>query len=717
MIYADFETRSAVDLKKIGAYEYARHPTTEVLSLAWAIDDQPVELWHPAFRDWTDVYAKRKVDRVRIDLAEAPPPESLFWSLDDGSEFEAHNAWFERCIWRWVMVERWGWPEIDHDRFRCSAALAASYALRAKLDHVTRDLDLSEQKDSEGHAVMMRHSKPRGVLKRERRLVAEENGLAFEGWKWEDKTPTVFALEAEGWVVSDTIARFHQERAGLQRLFAYNVQDVEAERALSHSLRPLPAAERRMYQLDQRINWRGLHMDRPLVKAAIKIGDACDAEAQVELAEITGDAVKKVSQRIQMKAWLNDQGVEVPTKLNAKGDYIETTEGEAMEEIRDREGTPEHVHRACEIWLAVNKTSTKKYRAIINRISDDDRVRESMRYHAASTGRWGGQGIQPHNFPRKCPKDRKGLDEPGDAMERVCQHVLTGDYELVSMLYGSDNVMGLLSSILRGTITPAPGHDLLASDYSAIEARGTFWIAGHTEGLEAFEKIDSGAWPGQDIYTWQASKIYGRTIYKSDDTERQGGKVGVLGCGYQMGGDKLETYAASMGVTLTNEECHNIVAEYREANWPVKEFWYETQKCAIEATRRFGLVIPQDRLAWKRHGRFLHCRLPSGRLLSYLDPEVVIVDTDWGKRPQLQFWGVDTYTRQWKRTSTYGGKLTENIVQALCRDIMVHDEVLSEGTEGFGSVEEFNEILSQQPAWADGFPIIAEGWRSRRYRK
>jgi DNA polymerase len=357
-----------------------------------------------------------------------------------------------------------------------------------------------------------------------------------------------------------------------------------------------------------------------------------------------------------------------------------------------------------------------------------------MRYHAASTGRWGGQGIQPHNYPRKCPKDRKGLDEPGEAMERACQRVLTGDYELMCMLYGRDNIMSLLSSVLRGTITAAPGHELLASDYSSIEARGTFWVSGHTEGLEVFRRIDAGEMPGQDIYTWQASKIHGRTIYKEDDQERQDGKVVVLGCGYQMGGPKLSSYAAKMGVEISEERGAELVAAYRETNWPVKNFWYDQQKAAIAAVRKPGRVVRHGRISWKVHGRFLHCRLPSGRLLSYFDPRVEIVETDWGKRPQIQFWGVDTNTRQWCLTSTYGGKLTENIVQALCRDIMaeamirveaagypiiltVHDEIISEVRKGFGSLEEFNALLSQRPKWADGFPITADGWRSKRYRK
>lgn len=733
MIVGDFETRSGVELKDLGTYEYARHPSTEVLSYAWAVDDSVPALWHPAFRDFTDPYAKRKADRTRADIQATPEPKSLFKAVEEGHHHEAHNAFFERCIWKFVMVDRHGWPEIPDDHWVCTAALAASYALRAKLDHVTRDLGLSQHKDSAGHKTMMKHTKPRNLLKWERRVIAEDNGIEFDGWEWESKTTTAFKFESQGLLVSDDFPRFLQLRKGLLDVFAYNLQDVEAERSIGKALRPLPKTERVVYNLDQKINFRGLHCDRNLVEAAIKIGDACDLDSQEELSEITDGDVCKVTQRDQMKKWLNEQGVSVPTKLNPKGEEIETTEADAMEEILVRPDVPEHVARACSIWLAVNKTSTKKYRTIRNRLGTDDRVRESMRYHAASTGRWGGKGIQPHNYPRKCPKDVKG-DAPGDAMERTCQHVSTGDYELVSMIYGRDNIMQLLSSVLRGTITPAPGNELLASDYSAIEARGTFWVTGHSEGIKAFDLIDSGAMPGQDIYTWQASEIHGRTIYKTDDQERQDGKVVILGCGYQMGGPKLASYAGGMGVELSEERATELVNAYREKNWPVKDFWYKANEAAIRAVRNKGTTIRQEHIAWKVVGRFLHCRLPSGRLLSYLDPKVEVVDTPWGKRPQLQFWGVDTYTRQWIRTSTYGGKLTENIVQALCRDIMaeamvraenagyhivltVHDEIVSEVPKGFGSVEEFNAILSERPKWADNFPIVAEGWRAVRYRK
>jgi len=475
-----------------------------------------------------------------------------------------------------------------------------------------------------------------------------------------------------------------------------------------------------------------------MIEGALEIGAAAEQDAAKQLEELTDGEVDKATRRGAFKQWLRGEGVAIPTKLakqiDAEGEEElvekETIDAEHLRGVIAEAGLPDHVERAIRIWLAVNKASTKKYRAMLNRLGADDRVREVLRYRAASPGRWGGAGIQPQNLPRNCP----GPEE----MEKVCQDLRTGDYELIRILYGQDEVMPLLSRALRGAITAAPGHRLIVADYSAIEARGTFWVSGHDEGLKAFRKIDSGAWPGHDIYTWQATKILLREVTKEDKNDRQvWGKVPVLGCGYQMGPPKLVDYAASMGAEITEDQAQKIVYAYRRDHWPVKEFWYEAERCAIEAVRRGngGDVVSMagGKIKWAVRGAFLHCRLPSGRLLSYFRPKV-----EWDKkfgRPKLTFLGHATYKPGlWTRCSTYGGKLTENIVQALCRDIMrdamlraraagypivltVHDEIAAEAPHGEGSLEEFERLLSQAPSWADGFPIAVEGWERERYGK
>lgn len=691
MITLDFETRSEADLKKVGAYEYARHPSTDVLCLGWVVDEEEeIELWHPAFTDQTPLVAKTKAARALppCDIPSSRSPKRLFRLIADHRLIEAHNAFFERCIWHFVMVKKYGWPVISPTQWRCSAAKAASYALPRALEDAVAALRLPMQKDMTGHKLMLRMSKPRKPTK------------------------------------DDPDSGWHQKRDELLRLFEYCKQDVRSERCLSQQLRELPDQEIEIWQLDQEMNFGGMQCDLELARAALMIADQARAEAGLELSKITGGVVTKTTQRPRFVKWLNENGVR--TDSVAKDIVDGFLESGTLEE---------HMHRALYLWRRSSKTSVSKYAAMLMRTSADGRCRDLTMYHGASTGRWSGRGIQPHNFPRNTPKN----------MDSIIAEILIGNFARLKLLYGDDEVMDLLSSVLRGALIAGPGKDLVVADYSSIEARGTFWIAGHEAGLEVFREFDAGR--GPDIYCWQAEKMYGRPITKEDE-ERSHGKVVVLGCGYQMGGGKLVTYAGGMKVTLTEDKADELVAEYRALNKPVVDFWKKVNTAAIRATRRRGTgsAIPCGRLKFKVLGRFLHCRLPNGRLLSYLDPRVRMHEIEFTKKingvkkkfkrvvPQLTFMGMDTYTHQWTRCSTYGGKLTENVVQALCRDIMaeamlrlrgkvyvpvltVHDEIVSEVLEGKGSVAQFRDIMIEQPKWADGFPIAAAGFRGKRFRK
>jgi DNA polymerase len=546
------------------------------------------------------------------------------------------------------------------------------------LEKAAAALGLSEEKDMAGHKLMMKLTKPRKPTK------------------------------------ADPDSKWHQKREDLERVFDYCKQDVLVEALLSEQLRELPPQELELWQLDQEMNYGGIRCDRELAESALRIADEARAAASEELDILTGGQVTKTTARPSFVAWLNAAGCET-----------ESTAADTIDELLTQDLDPT-IERALTIWRRSNKTSTKKYQAILNRMgADDDRVRDTVMYWGASTGRWSGRGIQPHNFPRG----------HGRAWtHRACLDILTYHFEELKLLYGEDGVLDMLADALRGAIVPTPGHEFVVADYSAIEARGTFWISGHKNGLAVFEAYDRGE--GPDIYCWQAEQIFNETISKKDP-RRQGGKVVILGCGYQMGWEKLITYAAGMKVQLGGEEAKRLVDAYRDTNWPVVEFWKDINASAMEAVRRRGRggAVRHGRLAWQVLGRFLHCRLPNGRLLSYLDPKIELVKAPWGDHlPALTFMGVNTYTHQWTRCSTYGGKLTENVVQALCRDIMaeamlrlrgteyrpvltVHDEIVSEVVAGEGDVKEFQGIMAAQPEWADGFPIEADGWRDVRFHK
>lgn len=338
----------------------------------------------------------------------------------------------------------------------------------------------------------------------------------------------------------------------------------------------------------------------------------------------------------------------------------------------------------------------------------------------------------------------------------------------IAFFHGSP--MTVLADCMRGFIVAAPGHDLLASDFSAIEARVLAWLAGQEDILDVFRS-------GDDIYCHEASPIYGRTITKADKNERQVGKVAVLALGYGGGIGAFGTMARGYNLDLepvfdglkdgfSEVEIENaelayasykgrvsqplgreagfaadiIKQRWRKKNSEIVRYWNDLEDAAIHAVNASGRVRrgtgPEGRDVWyKAAGSFLWCKLPSGRVLCYPYPKVEEIETPWGSRKTgLTYMTVDGITGKWARTKTYGGKLAENVTQAVARDLLaesmirledagypvvmhVHDEVVCEMPEGAGSVDEMERIMTVVPPWAAGLPIAAEGWRGKRYRK
>jgi DNA polymerase bacteriophage-type len=327
--------------------------------------------------------------------------------------------------------------------------------------------------------------------------------------------------------------------------------------------------------------------------------------------------------------------------------------------------------------------------------------------------------------------------------------------------------MKLAQQLIRPMLVAAPGHEFIVADFASIEARCVLWYGDETEALELFRS-------GADIYCELAKTIYERDITKADKTERQVGKQGILGLGFGMGPPKFRaTCIIKAQVDVGKKMARKVVKAYRDKYSGVKNFWYSTERTAIEALQK-GEPVENGRTTWLTRGRFLQCRLPSGRLLSYPDARIIIepawifpcVDED-EKETTIMIVGrnkakqramkraadedlkiigppiekektvlthMGLVKNQWVREATYGGKLVENIVQATARDLMaeamlraedrkyyvvltVHDEIVSEVPEGFGSVAEFEGIMAELPAWAEGCPVAAEGFKSKRYRK
>lgn len=674
----DFETRSAVELLDTGAWVYSLHPTTGVLCFVYRLpywEEDRTELWHPAFPE--------------LGIEEAPLPVELFNWLASGGLIEAHNSFFERSIWLNQMVAKFNWPEVPHKAWRCSAAKAAVFALPRGLEGLCKVLKTRHQKDKVGSKTMLKMAKPRKLLKKERKAL-EAQGIDPDGQLW-----------------------WHETYEMLEVLFAYCRTDVLAEEEASSLLRDLSAEETDVFLMDQWINQRGVQIDQAAVETALELVGGIYTELNAELIQVVQESgseieITKATQRARILAWLNEQGVP-----------IMDTQGPTVDEWLKRKDLKPSALRMLELMRALGRSSTAKYVAM-QEWSDprDGRARGMLLYHGAGTGRWSGAGPQPHNFPRG---DIKNMSLAWDAIH-------TKDILLIETLY--EDLMTVLSHALRGAIIPSPGKELIAADYAAIEARVIFWLADDQAALDIFRR-------GDCIYCDMATDIYKRVITKANFNERQMGKQTILGLGFQMGWKKFIDTCAKYGIFLEPEFAQYVVNLYRSKYWRVKKMWSDQEQAAIEAIRS-GRQIRCGRIVWKVIDRFLHCKLPSGRVLSYCDPVLIKKPMPWDKndlRDAISFMGVDPQTKQWRRTDTYGGTLVENIVQATARDLMadamlrcektgvydvvlsVHDELITEVVKGKGSVKELETLMSIVPAWADGCPVKAEGWAGLRYKK
>jgi DNA polymerase len=352
-LYADFETRSVADLKKIGAHKYAAHLSTDVLCLGFAFDDEPVEVIsrHQGQRR----QLKRIVDHVKA-----------------GGTFVAHNAAFEFVIWNKVCVERWGWPPLHLEQIDCTMARAYAMALPGALEKAAAAMGLSMQKDMAGNRVMLQLSQPRSFTPNR---CPECKGAGCSE-----------CLGTGGLIIWWDIREVPEK---YEHLYNYCGQDVEVERALDKRLLPLSPPEKALWILDQKINERGIGVDVRAARTAIQIVEAEAKRLDEEIRQVTGNQVSTYRAHIQLKTWINDRGVQ--TEGVAKNDVIR---------LLARSDLPPVVRCALLLRQEAAKSSTAKLEALVNRADSDQRMRGTLQYHGASTGRWAGRGFQPHNLPR-----------------------------------------------------------------------------------------------------------------------------------------------------------------------------------------------------------------------------------------------------------------------------------------------------------------------------
>lgn len=306
--------------------------------------------------------------------------------------------------------------------------------------------------------------------------------------------------------------------------------------------------------------------------------------------------------------------------------------------------------------------------------------------------------------------------------------------DTIDLFYGSP--INIISDCLRGFIVARPGHDLIAVDFNAIEARVLAWLAGEEKVLNLFRQ-------NQDVYSHAAAGIYGVAIDKVTPDQRQVGKVAILALGFGGGKRAFQAMARNYGVAVTDDEAEKIKTAWRIENPSITRYWANLERAALGAVlhpgqeHTVGTSGNQKNRAvtYKKVGSFLWCRLPSGRVLCYPFPEITPKRTPWGEmRDQITYMGEDSLSKKWVRMGAYGGLLAENVTQAVARDLLadalrrleewkypvifhVHDEAVVEVREGYGSVEDVERTTASVPYWAEGLPVEVKGWRGKRYRK
>jgi len=603
--------------------------------------------------------------------------------LESGGRVVAHNASFERSILA-NCFDVSHWPQTELDNWIDTAVLARAANLPGDLEGLAKAIKLPVQKDMEGNAVMRAYRTPEA---------------------WSKTTP--------------------EQR---QKVYDYNAADVTVMRLAFWRLPGTTIEEREAMVADAEIGQRGVLLDTRRATVLARAAKARKRWLEDEAFTAAGADVVKVLTPQRLKPWLVERGVKLPKKMVVKDDvktFVETADKAALAKLLESTELADDVRRVLELRTEHGKTaSLAKLDRVPKLVGDDGRLRHALRFCGAQTGRWASYGIQVHNLPKNKLKGK------GHDFTAFVEHCIdTENIDLLSRVF--DSPLEAMSSSLRGLFVAPAGYDLIGADYAAIEARGVAWLAGEQAVLDIFAS-------GQDIYVADAAGV------GSDN--RQLGKTLRLGLGYGMGGLKFLLTAAKDGIVLARKDAARMVKQWRTNNPAIVAFWRDLEAAAHAAVKAPGEKHSAGPITFCSTGYCLGVRLPSGRVIYYWQPRIVevtktieVIDDEGNiKRreftgPELQYFAPDDETGEFLKQSTYGGKLAENVTQAVCRDLLagftvrargtvyelvlhVHDSAAAQVREGQGSVEEFCELMAATPAWGTGFPIKAEGYRAKRFK-
>lgn len=669
-VIADFETanNADVDLKEVGAERYALDPGTSIICLVLRWQDGTSYVWTPG--------------------QHFLPPLAY-------DEVEAHNAFFEQMIWKHILTPKFGVPYPV--RWSCSMAKALYKGLAGSLEKGARMVAMPEAKDMDGSALTISMSKT--ITKKE----------------WAERIPADWAGTKKAWAATyEPRARIDfATPEQLNRIYVYCKQDCVVEQALSTITGELSPYERRVWELDNTINHRGIKLDTEFIIKGMRIIADTTGVLTEEFKHLTG---LEPTQVVRLKDWCGEHGIQA-----------ESLDKAAVQAILGADDTPAEVRRALEIRAILGSSSVAKLPRMLMTIGNDGRSRGTVQYYGAHTGRWAGRLWQPHNLPA-----RLGFDAPHD---QLYQAIMTGDARFLRLLYG-DPIKAVASGI-RQAIIAEPGNMLGWGDFAGIEARGVLGLAGQHDKTALMAS-------GQDVYLDMAERIYKqppgtwlkadreetKRIAKTVPIQRTIGKNTVLGCGFGMGG---ETFQGRYCKDQTREFADDVVHSYRYDWAPlVPKLWYGLENAALEAVKNrshTGFMGIEYRYV-EQHGRsWLACILPDGQIMYYYDPQETI------GRFGNEAWCFKTVENgQIVTSDAYGGLLTENVVQKMARGFLceamlrleeagypvvltVHDEIMCEAPTIAWEV--FCELM-QRPTHTSvryAIPIAVEGDVSTRYRK
>jgi DNA polymerase len=582
----------------------------------------------------------------------------LLHHVDDGGKIQGWNVLFEYAIWNCVCVPKYGWPELKLEQCIDSMAIAAANNVPQSLEDAAIFLGTVEQKDPIGKRLIQKLCKP------------QRDGT------------------------------FNNDPVLLKQMYDYCMGDVRTEMAIGSVLRPLTADEQRIWELTQRINLRGVPVDPKELQNAVNAVQSAQKAIDEETLQLTGC---KPTERAKLLLWLNTRGAELPdlTEKTVSAKLVTTN-------------LFDDVKRALELRQEGSQTSVAKYAKMME-IQRDGKIRNTLVYHGASTGRWASRGgLNLQNIARPVLDDK----QIADAIPRVFSQ--------------GTGTMSELSSLVRSALKAPDGQTFVDVDFSSIENRVGVWLASQKDKVELFRK-------GLDEYKVFASQsLYNVPYDEVTKDQRQISKSAVLGAMFGQGAKGLVKYAEGMGVVLSEGQAKDAVDNYRASYAKVKELWALCEKAAIDAVKHPGNPFAAgDKIVLKSTGNALWMRLPSGRLICWQRPELELLTTPWGSQKMgVVVRSQNTYSRQWTRNALIGSSIFQSAVQGTARDFLavamlnlemngfliinsIHDEVLLlvEEQNGESALADVIKIMTTPPVWAPDFPLAAEGWIGKRYRK